>query len=262
MKNFGYILFSSLLFLSCQNSKKNIVSEENIVDKENVITDTLIQKVPEYEKVQINYEKQDTLSKVSKPFLINDIKCYWKLTFVVYEGDKYGNGILELKNENTHKTVLICSDIFSFDDSYYTHSFNNIDFESLNMDYVEDLNFDGYKDFKFFDKTASGSAGMYYRAYIFNRKKNAFEFIEDVSGYELTVNEKDRTLSTWVKNGAGWNLQEIHYFGKNGKMRYTEIIENEVILIDSKSLLKTTYKKVVDGKTVKTEIDITKFEGY
>ena len=62
--------------------------------------------------------------------------------------------------------------------------------------------------------------------------------------------------------GVGWNSSRVHHFDKNGKIKFTEITTREVIAGDTTSLLHTSYKKIVDGKTIKTEIDTTKFEGY
>ena len=59
--------------------------------------------------------------------------------------------------------------------------------------------------------------------------------------------------------GVGWNSTQVHHFDKNGRIKFTEITTREIIDNDS---LQTTYKKIVDGKTIKTEIDTTKFDGY
>lgn len=55
------------------------------------------QSKQKYNKTEIIYKKQDTLIKTSEPFIINNIKCYWKLTFIVYEGNEYGEGIFGTK---------------------------------------------------------------------------------------------------------------------------------------------------------------------
>jgi hypothetical protein len=214
-----------------------------------------IPKIAERKKTETDFNKPDTLIKTSAPFVINGVKCYWKIGLIVYPGDENGDITLELKNLSTNKIILS-----SFDEQYDKHAFNTIDFENLNKDNLEDLNFDGYKDFSFFDKAASGTAGTYYRAYIFNSKKQLFEFIEDLSGYGLTANVKDKTLSTYGKNGAYWNLKKIHHFGKGGKIRYTEITKNEVISIDTKRFLKTTYERIVDDQIIKIKIDTNRLQ--
>src|SRR5690606_37976653 len=142
MKNLFYISFLSLIAFSCQNSKNTKVSDENTVDKENILTDTLVQKVPEYKKTEINWDKEDTLVKISEPFLINGIKCFWEFELIVYEGVTGGVGINRLKNHNTNKVLLLNEDYFDLD------LFNSID--KNNFDFnggFKDANFDGLKDF-------------------------------------------------------------------------------------------------------------------
>lgn len=256
MKTTFYI-FAIFIFVNCQNSKNNNVSEENNTDKENIITDTLDQKVPEYKKSEINWDKYDTLFKVSEPFLINGIKCFWEFELTVYEGATGGVGVNRLKNHNTNKVLLLNEDYFDLD------LFNSID--KNNFDFnggFKDANFDGLKDFIVYSKTGSGSGGSAFNVYLFDKKKNIFEISEELSGGEFEINETDKTVSTYWKMGVGWNSSQVHHFDKNGKIKFTEITTREIIEGDKTNLLQTTYKKVVDGKTIKTEIDTTKFEGY
>lgn len=252
MKKFIYI-FIILLLANCKNPK---VTENLVVQKTE--KDSTNKSKQKYNKTEIIYKKQDTLIKTSEPFIINNIKCYWKLTFIVYEGNEYGEGILELKNKN--KTLLNNSRNLSSNDSYYQHNFSNFHFESFTIDSKEDLNFDGFKDFKIFDKEPSGSAGMFYWAYIFNPKKKVFELNKELSGYELEVNKVEKTLSSYAKNGFGYNVNSIIHFDKIGKIKYTELIEREII--DTTNFVKTTYKKLINNKVVKTKTETTKFEGW
>lgn len=257
MKNLFYISFLSLIAFSCQNSKNTKVSDENTVDKENILTDTLVQKVPEYKKTEINWDKEDTLVKISEPFLINGIKCFWEFELIVYEGVTGGVGINRLKNHNTNKVLLLNEDYFDLD------LFNSID--KNNFDFnggFKDANFDGLKDFIVYSRTGSGSGGSAFNVYLFDKKKNIFELSDELSGGELEINETDKTVSTYWKMGVGWNSSRVHHFDKNGKIKFTEITTREIISGNSTSLLQTTYEKVVNGKTLKTEIDTTKFEGY
>ena len=211
-----------------------------------------VQSPAEYKKIEIFLSKSDTLTKTSEPFLINDIKYYWKISLIVDSENDHGDRILELKNADTHQIALT-----GIDEFYDIKSFNDIDFESLKKDNLVDLNFDGYQDFSFYDKMESGSAGAFYRAYIFNSNSKIFEFKKDLSGYELTANAKDRTLSTYGKNCVDWNFRATHYFDKKGKVKYTKTIENQIVSTDNKIFLKTTYKKIVDDKIHKLKIDST-----
>ena len=174
MKKLIYISFLTIIAFSCQNSKNNKVSEENTVDKEKVITDTLVQKVPEYKKAEINYDKSDKLVKVSEPFLINGIKCFWEFELTVYEGAKGGSGVNKLKNHNTNKVLLLNEDYFDLD-LFNSIDKNNFDFNGE----FKDANFDGLKDFIVYSRTGSGSGGSAFNVYLFNKKKNIFEISDD-----------------------------------------------------------------------------------
>jgi hypothetical protein len=255
MKNI--ICISFLIAFSCQNSKNNKVSEENITDKEKTTTDTLVQKVPEYKKTEINWEKYDTFFKVSEPFLINGIECFWEFELTVYEGATGGSGINRLKNHNTNKVLLLNEDYFDID-LFNSIDKNNFDFNGA----FKDANFDGLKDFIVYSRTGSGSGGSAFNVYLFDKKKNIFELSDELSGGEFEINETDKTVSTYWKMGVGWNSSRVHHFDKNGKIKFTEITTREIVDGDTISLLQTTYEKVVNGKTIKTEIDTTKFEGY
>lgn len=255
MKNSLYISFFTLLFLSCQNSQKNQNFEENNTD--NIITDTLVQKVPEYKKPEINWDKSDTLVKIFEPFLINGITCFWEFELTIYEGEKGGNGINRLKNHITNKVLLINED-YSDLGLFNSIDKNNFDFNGK----FKDANFDGLKDFIVYSRTGSGSGGSFFNVYLFNKKKNIFELSDELSGGEFEINEANKTVSTYWKGGLGWNSSQVHHFDKSGKIKFTEIKTREIIDGDTTRLLQTTYKKVVNGKTIKTEIETTEFKGY
>lgn len=98
---------------------------------------------------------------------------------------------------------------------------------------------------------------------IFNNRTKTFDYVEDLSGYELEANKIEKTLSTYVKSGFGWNENQIIHFNKNGKVKFTEVIEREIIHNDIGSeFVKTTYEKIINKKVVETQIDTTKFDGW
>jgi len=237
-----------IAFNSCQNSDKKTVSVEKFK------TESIAQKIPQRKKAEINYGKSDTLLKISKPFTVNGIKCFWEFDLTVLEGQKGGNGINRLKNHNTNKVLLINEDYFDLE-LFNSIDKNNFDFNGE----FKDANFDGLKDFIVYSKTGSGSGGDMFKVYLFNKKNGVFEFSEELSGGEFEINEAEKTVSTYWKMGVGWNSTKVHHFDKNGRIKFTEITTREIIDNDS---LQTTYKKIVDGKTIKTNIDTTKFEGY
>uniref|UniRef100_UPI004049EFEE XAC2610-related protein n=1 Tax=Flavobacterium sp. TaxID=239 RepID=UPI004049EFEE len=251
-----YSLLVILGLISCQqtSSKKGAVTTEK-----QALIESEINHVEETKTVET---KLDTLIKTSESFVLNDIKCYWKLTILVYQEAAFGDGILELINLKNSKIIVSNSDIFSFDDSYYTHSFNSIDFESLNLDYIKDINFDGFQDVLFFDKSASGSAGMFYRAYVFNPEKKQFDYSETLSGYELTLDKTAKTTSFYAKNGMGWNISNVIHFDNRGKIQFTEETIREIISVDTTRFLITKYSKIKNKKVLETTVDTTEFFGY
>jgi hypothetical protein len=251
MKNVLYISFFTLLFLSCQNSQKNQNFEENNVDEENIITDTLVQKVPEYKKTEINWDKSDTLVKISEPFLINGINCFWELTLYLYKGEQSGSGKLELKNKKNGKIILNKEENY-----YYLERLGVVDDWQLNDDVFKDANFDGYKDIILYKRGASISAGEFSDIFLYNPLNRIYEKSETLSGYNIDIDTITKTISSYAKNDAGYNVTEIIHFGRNGKIKYSEVTERETInTSDGKPLFKITYNKVINNKIVKTKID-------
>ena len=250
------VLMIAIVCFSCQNKHE----KADFVKTQKQAASSIESNEFELEKT-IEIQK-DTLIKTSDPFVINNLTCFWRLTFLVEKGNINGKGILELINLKNNETLLHNSDDFNFEDSYYTHSFNTIHFESLNLDAMKDLTFDGFQDFMLFDKIASRSAGMFYRAYIFNPKTKKFELNETLSGYELTIDEKNKTLSTYAKNGMGWNVSQVRFFDKNGKVTSTEQTVRETISVDTSRYLITTFSKMKNDKIIQQTIDTTLFYEY
>ena len=149
------------------------------------------------------------------------------------------------------------------EDYFDLELFNSID--KNNFDFngeFKDANFDGHRDFIVYSRTGSGSGGSAFNVFLYNKRKNIFEISDELSGGEFEINEIDTSVSTYWKMGVGWNSSRVHHFDKNGKIKFTEITTREIIGGDTTNLLQTTYKKIVDGKTIKTETDTIKFEGY
>lgn len=254
MKNIYYflIIFS---FFNCNNRKESAPKSEK---KAKTTSKILV-----VNRIETNNLKTDTLIKKSKTFKINGINCFWELKLLIERGSNDdGDGKLVLKNNQSKKTLLTNSDYYSLNNSYYTNSFNSIDFESLNKDAIKDLNFDGFKDFMIYGITQSGSAGSFYKVYLFNNEKKIFEQSEVLSGYDVSIDTINKTLSTGGRSGYYWNISSTNYFGRKGRIKYTEVTEREVISNEPKRLLKTTFKKIVDKKIIKTKIDTTDFEDW
>ncbi|RZK14706.1 MAG: hypothetical protein EOO43_15985 [Flavobacterium sp.] len=219
-------------------------------------------RIVDSQAVASNLKKTDTLSKNGKPFKINGVDCFWELKLPLREGSNDGDGILTLRNIQSKKALLINSDYYSLDNSYYTNSFNGVDFESFNKDCIKDVNFDGYKDFMIYGLEESGSAGSLYKVYLFNDKKKLFEQSKALSGYDILLDTVNKTRTSGGRNGYNYNVSVTDFFGRRGTIKYTETTEREVISDEPKRLLKTTYNKIVNKKVVQTIIDTTNFEGW
>jgi hypothetical protein len=242
------VLLILILLLSCQNSKNKSVLIKNIS------TDLLIQQVS---KKETKYEKLDTLLKVSESFIVNDMKCFWEFNFITNDGVTGGEGAVHLKYSNTNKILLSHSDFYDLE------LFNSLD--KINFDFngaFKDVNFDGLKDFVVYSWQNSGSGGAFYNVYLFDKLSKTFIVSTELSGGEFELNKTNKTVSTYWKMGVGWNSSQVHHFDKRGKIKFTEITTREIIAEDTSDLLKTTYKKIVNGKIIKTEVDTANFEGY
>ncbi len=201
-----------------------------------------------------NTSVSDTFFTVSKPFMVNQLRLFWKST-ITAEGGIH----LELKEMNTKRTLLTHSDITQHELDFY----KNPDYyaEEQHAESFKDLNFDGYIDFFIYSKQNSGSGGAFFDVYLFDHRKKYFYHSEELSGGEIEIDTVKKTISTYWKSGVAWNTNRIHHFGKKGKIKFVETITREVLPGDTVSLLKTTHEKVI-GQKVKTTIDTTIFEGY
>lgn len=76
-----------------------------------------------------------------------------------------------------------------------------------------------------------------------------------LSGDEITLDEKNKTLSTYAKNGMGLNVSQVHFFEKNGNIKTTEQTVRETISVDTSRYLITTFSKMKDKKIIQQTID-------
>lgn len=255
------LLYTILILFGCKKSNEtNSIAEKITVDSISKIS--MINEVPFVEKN--NSIQIDTLVKVSKPFVINNVNCYWKFTVYLNNEIQGGNGTLELIGLDNKQALLTDgeNEYYELNASYYTHSFNGISFEQLNDESIKDINFDGYNDFMLYSRVSSGSGGEFYKVYLFDNKTELFKFSKELSGGYLTINNDNRSLLSSWKNGAGNYTERVHYFDKTGKIKFTEIITNEIIWGDTLSLLKKSYKKIIEGKVVKTKIETLNYESH
>lgn len=229
------LLYIFIIFLvSCKKT------EDKPIVTENVKQDTLVQTVPVYEEVNY-YSKPDTLVKISKPFVVNNIKCYWELTGIADSDYPLVYAILELKNYKNNKVLLSREE--DFYDRYYFEDKGELSFQP------QDVNFDGFKDFVFRSHTGSGSGGTAYLVYFFDNNKKVFDSIMEIGNIE--IDNINKTISGSWKSGVFDRGEITHYFGNNGKVKYSEHIMSEKI----EAGVKITSEKIINNKTIETKTD-------
>lgn len=236
MKKLLYI-FIILSFLSCRNSKEVNISEEKIV-----VSDTASTKA-------ISEIKTDTLTKISEPFTVNDIECYWKVSIIMEQGDYEGGYITrKLINNKTQKNIL--KDV----DFYHINGYNEIDFEKEKRNF-KDVNFDGLKDYITLNYSNSTPLNNFYNVHIFNSNIKSFDFSEELSdtGIEIDSFNRKVTSSYGYREHSSY---KIHHFDKYGKNKFTEeFSEDSGWRNDTITVIYKFYKKIINGEVVKTKRD-------
>lgn len=238
MQNISYFL-TIIFFVSCNNSQKNKISEEKIT----------IDTISKNENIKTIQIKKDTIFFVKAlPFEVNGIKCYWE--YKVKESDQNmfilnqelktltSNRILfETTNEvNNSDIVLKNNDIFYIK----THQLYNLE--------CEDIDFDGYCDFKILIERAAAGANETYEVFLFNPKNKKFEYSKIFSGTNVEYDKEKNRISFMWKNGGGnysfgyANLKE----NKREIAFFEEIQQEQDTLVYTKSI----DKKIIERKKV------------
>lgn len=230
MKNLFYIVVIFFV-VSCKNTTKDISSKE-AVNADSVTT------------TEFSEMKADTLAKISKPFNINDVKCYWTQL-----DSPEDITMLELKDFTTQRILLTYSDSFRIKNDFNSAGYFD--------EHFQDLNFDGFKDFLI---TSYGSNEMtnLVNIYVFNEKTKSFEFSEELSDNRIeSIDVINRKLITSSSDRDSETIKN-HYFHKNGQLKYLEIItKSDSIVNDTINIYINRYEKSINGKIVKTKEYIT-----
>lgn len=189
----------------------------------------------------------------SKPIQINNITCHWVTELELYFDDK--KQVQKAKNlsrklvNSTTKKVLLNSET----DVIVQNSIDG--FETL-ADHFYDFNFDGYLDFSIYNYIKSGASNSFYDNFLFNPKTKHFEYSEELSGAEITIDKKLRTAHFFYKSGINNHLSKTIYYDEKGKVRYEENLKTEDVL-DKKTnewYIKKTYTKIKNGKVIEKTI--------
>lgn len=241
MKAFFYI---SIIFLlvSCKKPIKNITpTKTSIIDTvSNTDTKALIKNTASTLKIpEIKY---DTIVKVSKPFELNGILCYWE-NYIVYQKENVSDININLKNYK-NKQILLNTPVDVVDSIDYK---SDEYFHKLNNDYFEDLNFDGFKDFYYYSKGSMAMTSLT-NIYLFNNKTKLFEDSEYLNA--ISVDKIDKVNKRLITTSFDSDSEETktHYFDKFGKLKYTEVVTEYFNPYDYK-----IYEKIINGEVVKRD---------
>lgn len=240
MKNIIYFL-TIIFFVSCKNPQKNKISEEEIT------IDTISQKVSK--NVKTNLIKKDTIFLVNSLVLkINDVDCYWEYEikkseqndinmFVLNQKLKSVNSnsiLFETKNEANNSNLNL-----SDEDLVYirTHQLYNLE--------CEDINLDGFCDFKILTERAAAGSNETTEAYLFNPKNKKFELSKIFSGTNLQYDKKKNRISTmWKMSVREYSFGYINLkSNKKDVDFFEEIYQNQDTILYTKSIGKKVIKR-------------------
>lgn len=267
-----FLIFFKLCYSIVINDLKQVLEgnqnwAEKPLKKQN--DDTLKRKPLEYtftDSINLIYNKLDSIDlfrknifdtkkSLNKTFVVNDIESCW-----YFNPDKSFEitlfGFLKF-GEVRRMMVIKGNDSFESFENFEEKWFNNqIDAEFTNV------NFDRYDDFVMYSQEKSGNGGRFYDVYTFFIKERTFNYSQELSGGNLNIDPKTKTMSTFWKSGVGWNITKKFTFRGDGYIYHTEFTENQVKAIESQDYLITTYKKYKYKDLLETKIDTTVFEGW
>jgi hypothetical protein len=248
MKNLLFFL-AVLSFVSCKNTQENKIVENK------VIVDTVTKDNSKNENINPIQIKNDSIFLVKAlPFEVNGIKCYWEFKVKqVKQGDKYGNNILIL-NEVLR---IVSSDKILFETANEVENSNNlqsiktIDYLKTHSTYdleCEDIDFDGYCDFKILIERAAAGANETYEVFLFNPHNKKFEYSKIFSGTNIEYDKEKNRISFMWKNGGGNYSFGYANLKKNKRdiAFFEEIQQEQDTLVYTKSI----GKKIIERKKV------------
>lgn len=248
MKNISLFL-AIFLIISCQNKKEYKIVEEK------VIIDTISKDISKSENIKTIQIKKDSIFLVKAlPFEVNGIKCYWEFKVKqVKQGDKYGNNILIL-NEILR---IVSSDKILFETANEVENSNNlqniktIDYLKTHSTYdleCEDIDFDGYCDFKILIERAAAGANETYEIYLFNPKNKKFEYSRLFSGTNVEYDkEKNRISFMWKMGKGNYSFGYVNLKKNKREIAFFEEIRQEQ---DTIVYTKSIGKKIIARKKV------------
>lgn len=186
------------------------------------------------QKQNLDTTKSESI-KIGNPFEVNGLLCQWEK--VISDNEI----ILKLKNSHTNEILWEYSDL-----NYYENDLEKNEILINFFDNLEDLNFDGFKDFSIYSRGSNASTSMT-NIYIFNNKTKQFEHSEELS--DTSIEELDsinKTLITksfwWLWGGPSGACTKKHYFDEFGKVIFTEIQKEEIEMNDTTEISRNTFE--------------------
>jgi hypothetical protein len=226
---------------------------ENLATKDTVATATT--PLLEYQT--------DTLTKTSKSFSLNGLKCYWNhfLTIYDYGNDSYGLDILMKLIESESEKLLLQYEFSPQYAEYYNYKSENY-FDTIQKTHFTDMNFDGLTDFHIYEY---GSMPMTSATviYLFNKETKQFEYsdLSDTIIEDQDSIQKILTTSSWNRES---NLIKKYHFDDTGKIKFTElfteIYEENPVQSDDTTFQMVHYQKIINNEIVEERTDRVKID--
>lgn len=248
MKNLLFFL-AVLSFVSCKNTQENKIVENK------VIIDTVKKDSSKIENINPIQKKNDSIFLVKAlPFEVNGIKCYWEFKVnKVGQGDKYGNNILILNEilRIASSDKILFETANEVENSNNLHSIKTIDYLKTHSTYdleCEDIDFDGYCDFKILIERAAAGANETYKVYLFNPKNKKFEYSKVFSGTNVEYDkEKNRISFMWKMGARSYSFGYANLKKNKRDIAFFEDIHQEQ---DTIIYTKSIGKKIIERKKV------------
>lgn len=254
MKKIQYILIV-LLLVCCKDSEKNNLTKTPAKDSVIVTQNPKKSTEDTVSSEKPNLTDKDTIFLVNGlPFDINGIKCYWEYKVkkvFIKKNDALNIIILYQKLKTIPEQKNLFETANEVENSNYFnlyHSLNGIvKSKAYNLE-CEDIDFDGYCDFKILIETVRAGANQTYEVYLFNPKNKKFEYSKVFSGTNIEYDKEKNRISYMWKMGA-----RSYSFGyANLKKNKRDIAFFENIDQDQDTIIytKSIGKKIIETKKV------------
>ena len=185
------------------------------------------------------------------PLDINGIKCYWeyKVKKVKHAPVNELNITIiyqKLVTLNTKKTLFETGNEVDSEDKFY--SFENFkNYKTLNIE-CNDINNDGYCDFKIVIERAAAGANETSEIFLFNPKHKKFELSKVFSGTNMEYDkDKNRISFMWKMSVQEYNYGFINLKKNKKDIEFTEDVYQN---LDTIIYTKCIGKKIIKRKKV------------